>query len=132
MLRKFVEMVVEILPRCSINLCTCIVLKLAFSEEGNNHMVLAMKITPSFTAEMVVDYYAGKLFGGVLTQNGKFEPPHQCNPRYTVQVGKFNVFLDGSKLQNGQLHSGARTFRSYKYLFMPSNMQYVAACVIYA
>ena len=91
-------------------------LKLAFSEEGNNHMVLAIKIPPSFTAEMVVDYYAGKLFDGVLTISGKFEPPPQCNPRYTVQVGKFNVFLDGSKLQDGQLHPGARTYRSYKYL----------------
>ena len=69
-------------------------------------MVLAMKISTSFTSEMVVDYFSGKLFDGILLPNGKFKAPPQCNPRYTVQVGKYNVFLDGSKLQDGVLHPG--------------------------
>ncbi len=56
-------------------------------------MVLAMKIPTSFTSKMVVDYFSGKLFDGILLLNGKFKAPPQCNPRYTVQIGKYNVFF---------------------------------------
>jgi hypothetical protein len=72
---------------------------------NNNQMVLARKVPVTTTPDEVVERFVGKLYDG-LVDGKKIKAPPDCDPRYTVQVGKYPVFLDGSKLPNGMLYPG--------------------------
>jgi len=68
-------------------------------------MVLARKVPVNTTTDEVVERFYGKLYDGIMV-NSKLVAPTECDPRYTVQLGKYPVFLDGSKLPNGLLYPG--------------------------
>jgi len=68
-------------------------------------MVLAKKVLVQTPPDEIVERFFGKLYDGVLVGR-KFEAPPECDPKYTVQVGKYPVFLDGSKLPKGLLYPG--------------------------
>ena len=74
---------------------------------NNNQMVLAKKVPSTITPADVVERYYGQLYDGIVVGK-KFTAPPECDPRFTVQVGNFPVFLDGSKLPNGLLYPGKR------------------------
>jgi hypothetical protein len=80
-------------------------LKWDWDANNNNQMLLARKVLVNTTPEEVVERFYGKLYDGVM--NGRsFSAPPECDPRYTVQVGKYPVYLDGSKLPKGKLYPG--------------------------
>ena len=72
---------------------------------NNNQMVLARKVPVNYTPDDVVERYFGMLYDGIV-DGKKIKAPPECDPQFTVQVGKYPVFLDGSKLPLGFLYPG--------------------------
>ena len=88
------------------------VLKWDYDVANNNQMVLARKVPIGQTTADIVERFYGQLYDAII-DGRKYSAPPECDPRYTVQVGNYPIFLDGSKLPNGLLYPGKRKINAH-------------------
>jgi hypothetical protein len=87
-------------------------------------MVLAKKVPVTTTPAEVVERYFGKLYDGII-DGKKYKAPPECDPRFTLQVGHYPVYLDGSKLPNGLLYPGELNKTTFHVSILSNILLYV-------